>query len=55
MKHFNVWLGLWRDHCRAHIGGGEAEELIAAAEMIGERIRFVIERHAAIADDAAAG
>jgi hemoglobin len=45
-RHFDAWLDLWRRHCRAHIGGAEAEELIAAAEMIGERIRWMIDRHA---------
>lgn len=44
--HFEGWLDLWRRHCRAHIGGPEADELIAAAESIGERIRWVIERSA---------
>ncbi|MGH8021719.1 MAG: truncated hemoglobin [Opitutaceae bacterium] len=44
LEHFDAWLDLWRRHCRAHIGGAEAKELIAAAGMIGERIRWVIER-----------
>ncbi len=43
--HFEAWLDLWRRHCRAHLGGAEAEELIAAAESMGERIRWVIRRH----------
>jgi hemoglobin len=43
-RHFDAWLDLWRRHCRAHIGGREAEELIVAAESIGERIRWVIAR-----------
>lgn len=42
--HFEAWLDLWRRHCRAHIGGREADELILAAESIGERIRWVIAR-----------
>lgn len=44
-EHFEAWLDLWRRHCRAHIRGAEADELIAAAESIGERIRWVIARH----------
>ena len=44
-NHFEAWLDLWRRHCRAHIGGPEAEELIAIAESIGERIRSVILRN----------
>ncbi len=51
LEHFDAWLGLWRRHCRAHIGGPEAEELIAAAEMIGERIRWVIARHGPAASE----
>jgi hemoglobin len=43
-RHFDAWLDLWRRHCRAHIGGAEGEELITAAESIGERIRWVIDR-----------
>ena len=41
-RHFEAWLDLWRRHCRAHLGPREAEELIAAAEGIGERLRFLI-------------
>lgn len=53
LQHFVAWLELWRRHCHAHIGGAEAEELIAAAESIGARIRWVIERHGPNADSQA--
>jgi len=43
-RHFDAWLDLWRRHCRAHIGGVDAEDLIVAAESIGERIRWIIDR-----------
>lgn len=43
-RHFDAWLDLWRRHCRAHLGPTEAEELIAAAETIGDRIRMIIDR-----------
>lgn len=49
-RHFDAWLDLWRRHCRAHLGPVEAEELIAAAEAIGERIRWVIDRNGPVAD-----
>lgn len=49
-RHFEAWLDLWRRHCRAHLGGREAEELIVAAESIGERIRWVIDQHVRPAD-----
>lgn len=41
-RHFEAWLDLWRRHCRAHLKPAEAEELIAAAENIGERLRALI-------------
>ncbi len=40
-RHFEAWLDLWRRHCRAHLGPAEASELIAAAESIGERLRWL--------------
>jgi hemoglobin len=45
--HFNAWLDLWRRHCRAHLTAREAEELIAVAETIGERLRGMIAQQAA--------
>ena len=41
-KHFETWLDLWRRHCRAHLPAPEAQEMIAAAEGIGERLRWLI-------------
>ncbi len=38
-RHFLAWLGLWQRHCRAHLPAAEAEELVAAAEGIGQRLR----------------
>lgn len=44
-RHFEAWLDLWRRHCRAHVAPTEAEELIAAAEGIGERLQSLIRHH----------
>jgi hemoglobin len=52
--HFNAWLDLWRRHCRAHLGPTEAEELITAAETIGDRLRWMIAQQQARARDAQA-
>ncbi len=41
-KHFEAWLGLWGRHCRAHLPPAEAEELAAAAEGIGQRLRQIL-------------
>src|SRR5688572_19669094 len=40
-RHFEAWLDLWRRHCRIHLPAAEAAELIAAAEGIGERLRWL--------------
>ncbi len=40
-KHFEAWLGLWHRHCRAHLPPTEAEEMIALAETIGQRLRTI--------------
>jgi hemoglobin len=32
---------LWHRHCRAHLPAQEAEEMIAVAEMIGQRLRAI--------------
>lgn len=45
-RHFEVWLDLWRRHCRAHLTAPEAEEMIRTAEEIGERLRWMIAQHA---------
>lgn len=39
--HFQAWLGLWHRHCRAHLPPVEAEEMIAIAEAIGQRLRAI--------------
>lgn len=44
-RHFAVWLDLWRRHCRAHLAPTEAEDLIVAAETIGDRLRWMIAQH----------
>lgn len=49
-RHFEAWLDLWRRHCRAHLAPIEAGELIAAAESIGERLRWLTSRYAHRAD-----
>ncbi|MBL9217063.1 MAG: group III truncated hemoglobin [Opitutaceae bacterium] len=41
-RHFQAWLGLWARHCRARLAPAEAAELIAVAEMIGQRLRFMV-------------
>lgn len=41
-RHFQAWLGLWARHCRAHLSPVEAEELIAVAENIGQRLRQIV-------------
>ncbi len=43
--HFAAWLDLWRRHCRAHLAPTEAEELIAAAETLGQRLRQIIAQY----------
>lgn len=40
-KHFQAWLGLWQRHCRAHLPANEADEMIAVAESIGQRLRMI--------------
>ena len=38
-RHFEAWLELWRRHCRTQFAPADAEELIRAAESIGERLQ----------------
>jgi hemoglobin len=40
-RHFQAWLELWHRHCRAHLAGPEAEDMIALAEAIGQRLRMI--------------
>lgn len=41
-RHFEAWLDLWRRNCRAHLPAPEAEEMIRAAEEIGQRLRAMV-------------
>lgn len=41
-RHFAAWLDLWERHCRTHLAPREATELIAAAQGIGQRLRWLI-------------
>ncbi len=41
-EHFEAWLDLWRRHCRAHLPAEAAEEMVRAADTIGERLREII-------------
>ena len=41
-RHFEAWLGLWARQCRARLAPAEAEEMVAAAETIGQRLRQLI-------------
>lgn len=41
-EHFAAWLDLWRRQCRIQLPPREAEELIAAAEMIGDRLKQIV-------------
>jgi hemoglobin len=43
-RHLDAWLDLWRRNCRIHLAPAEAEELIAAAESIGERLLWLVSR-----------
>ena len=40
--HFEAWLDLWRRQCRIQLAPALAAELIAAAEGIGQRLRWYI-------------
>lgn len=40
--HFEAWLDLWRRNCRIHLGPDEANDMIALAEGIGQRLRWLI-------------
>ncbi len=41
-RHFEAWLELWRRNCRIHLNADAADQMIALAEGIGERLRFLI-------------
>lgn len=44
--HFETWLGLWGRHCRIWLAAPEAEDMVLAAETIGQRLRQIIALHA---------
>lgn len=46
-RHFAAWLDLWSRNCRAHLPPAEADELIAAAETLGQRLRQILGQHGA--------
>lgn len=41
-QHFEAWLDLWRRNCRIHLTPSAADEMIALATSIGERLRTLI-------------
>ena len=41
-RHFDAWLGLWARQCRIRLQPKEADEMIAVAESIGQRLRAMI-------------
>ena len=41
-QHFEAWLGLWHRNCKIHLPPAEATEMIEAAEMIGQRLRYIL-------------
>lgn len=41
-RHFAAWLDLWRRNCRIHLSPDAAEDMIALAEGIGDRLRFLV-------------
>jgi len=45
-RHFQAWLGLWARQCRARLAPPEADDLIAVAELIGQRLRQITAAHA---------
>jgi len=47
-RHFEIWLGLWRHNCRAHLPEAEAQEMIHSAEMIGQRLKSILAYHQAV-------
>ena len=41
-QHFEAWLNLWARNCRIHLTPSAADEMIALATSIGERLRALI-------------
>ena len=46
-KHFAAWLGLWARNCRIRLKPDDADDMIAVAESIGQRLRAMIAVHGA--------
>ena len=44
-RHFDAWLGLWARQCRIRLQPQDADDLIAVAESIGQRLRAMIAAH----------
>ena len=41
-QHFEAWLNLWERNCRIHLTPSAADEMIALAGSIGQRLRALI-------------
>lgn len=41
-RHFLAWLELWRRNCRIYLAADVAEDMIAAAESLGLRLRQIV-------------
>jgi hemoglobin len=41
-EHFAAWLRLWEWNCKRHLQPAEAEEMIALAHGIGQRLRQIV-------------
>ena len=54
-EHFEAWLDLWRRNCRIHFSKDVANDMIALAESIGERLRSLVTRRSGQRPDADLG
>ncbi|MGJ8640880.1 MAG: group III truncated hemoglobin [Opitutaceae bacterium] len=43
--HFEAWLGLWKRTCETHLSTEDAEQMIAVANKVGQRLRAIIANH----------
>jgi hemoglobin len=46
-RHFFAWLELWRRNCRIYLSADVAEDMIAAAESLGLRLRQIVAEYGA--------
>jgi len=46
-RHFIAWLELWRRNCRIYLSADVAEDMIAAAESLGLRLRQIVAEYGA--------